>query len=128
MPEIYPKSNRREFLRFDFNETIKYSIIKESKQKSLSSELINAISRNLSASGILFVANVGQQPDIASLLVIELDYKTTSICKEIEDSALIMGNRLIGKVVRLEDNEDGTCGVGVAFIKKTDSIPTDLTI
>ncbi|MFH1996991.1 MAG: PilZ domain-containing protein [Candidatus Omnitrophota bacterium] len=120
--------NRREFLRFDYNEPIKYNVISEVKEKSFSTEIMRAITKNLSASGILFITNVGKQPNISSLLVLDLDYKTTNICREIEDSALVLGNKLIGKVVRIEDNEDGTCAVGVAFIKKADSIPAGLKI
>jgi hypothetical protein len=52
----------------------------------------------------------------------DLDYETVSICNEIEDRVLILDNKLIGRVVRLEDNQDGTCGVGVAFIKKSDPL------
>jgi hypothetical protein len=40
--------------------------------------------------------------------VLDLDYKTATICKEIEERVLILGNKRIGRVVRIEDNEDGT--------------------
>jgi len=118
---------RREFLRFSYNESIRYSIIKECREKDFSSDLMNAISKNLSASGILFVTSIGNEPGISRLLVLDLDFKTTNICREIEERALILGdNKLIGKVVRIEDNEDGTCSVGVAFVKKTDALQSDI--
>ena len=57
-------------------------------------------------------------PAISSLLLLDLDYNAASICREIDGRVLFIDNKLVGRVVRLEDNVDGTCGVGVAFLKK----------
>ena len=116
-----PGDDRREFLRFDYKKPIKYSTINVVKDENMLNNLTGAISRNLSASGILFITQVGKVPEISSLIVLDLDYQTASICKEIENMALIVDNKLVGRVVRIEDNEDGTCGVGVAFVRKNDS-------
>jgi len=117
---------RREFLRFDYNEPVRYRLIKMKKDTTISSGLMDAISKNLSASGILFVTNVGKEPEVSSLVILDLDFKTTNVCQEIEERALVVDNKLVGKVVRIEDNDDGTCGVGVAFVKKTDSLAAQL--
>ena len=84
------------------------------------------MSKNLSASGILFVTNADHVPTISSLLVLDLDYRTATICKEIEKRALIVDNKLLGRVVRIDDNEDGTCGVGVAVVTKSESVPKEV--
>ena len=127
MTKGYKGQEKREFLRCDFNKPLKYNTINIVKDKSFATNLISAISKNLSASGILFVTNITSVPDISSLLVLDLDYKTVNICKEIEDRVLILENKLIGRVVRIEDNEDGTCGIGVAFVTKTDPISKDIS-
>jgi len=121
MPESMDKE-RREFFRYDYDKPLSYKTVKTSKTVKFPSDLYNAISRNLSASGLLFLTHTKDVPGISSLLAIDLDYKTINICREIEEQALVSNNKLIGKVVRIEDNDDGTCGVGVAFVKKTDPI------
>ncbi len=113
---------KREFLRYDYNKAIRYSTITTGENKSFVSRLLTAVSENLSAAGILFTAKAGELPEIASLLILDLDYKIANVCQEIEKRALIINNKLIGKVVRIEDNEDGTCGIGVAFVKQSDPI------
>ena len=122
----YKGPERREFLRCGHKRSMKYSTINIIKDKDFASELINAMSKNLSASGILFITNATKVPDISSLLVLDLDYKTANICREIEERILILENKLIGRVVRIEDNEDGTCGIGVAFVTKTDPLSKDI--
>jgi hypothetical protein len=117
---------RRKFLRADFSKSLRYTPISAAKDKSAGPRLTDAVSKNLSASGILFITNTAKAPDISTLLVMDLDFKTAAICREIEDRVFLMGNKLVGKVVRIEDNEDGTCGVGVAFVTKSDPISADL--
>jgi hypothetical protein len=48
------------------------------------------------------------------------------VCREIEENALIVKNKLVGKVVRIEESADGLYGVGVAFIKRLARLPKDL--
>ena len=111
---------KREFLRIDYNKPLAYRIISKSEDKDLASKFMIAVSKNLSASGILFISNVAKIPEIASLVVLDLDYRTAGVCQEIEDKALILDNKIIGRVVRIEDNEDDTCEIGVAFVKRSE--------
>ena len=115
-------TDRREFLRYDYDRQLNYKTIKTPKVYHSSGDALRAITKNLSASGLLFVANTKDVPDISSLLAIDLDFHTANVCREIERLAVMKDNKLIGKVVRIEANDDGTCGVGVAFIKKSDHI------
>ena len=126
MTDEFIGKEKREFLRYDHGTPISFSMLNSPKEKSFSADLIDAISQNLSASGLLFVTKVQQVPDISSLLILDLDYRTASICQEIEKRALIVDNKILGRVVRIEDNEDGTCGVGVAFVTKTDPLKEDV--
>lgn len=114
------EKDKREFLRIDHNKPLAYRIISEPKSKDFASKFMTAVSKNLSASGILFITNVTKVPSIASLVVLDLDFRTTNVCQEIESKALVLDNKIIGRVVRIEDNEDNTCGVGVAFVKRSE--------
>jgi len=118
---------RREFLRYGFKKGLHYSIVSSPKDKFPISSFIKAVSENLSASGILFIADSLSVPDVSSLVILDLDYKTARVCKKIEDRALIKNNKLLGRVVRIEDNEDGTCGVGVVFITKSSRLEEDIS-
>ena len=119
------QSNKRKFLRVAYDKALTYEVIDPSKEK-IASNIITAISKNLSASGILFITNVTKVPEITSVLALDLDYSTANVCREIEEQALVLNDKIIGKVVRIEDNEDNTCGVGVAFIKKSDPLTKDI--
>jgi len=121
MIEDFSGNEKREFLRYDFDKPIHFNSINSPKDRSFSEEMTDAISKNLSASGLLFITSVQKVPHISSILILDLDHRTASICKEIEGGALVVNNKLMGRVVRIEDNEDGTCGVGVAFVTKADS-------
>ncbi len=124
MAEDYPGMEKREFYRYIHETPIHYRVIISSKDKKQASKLIKAISRNLSASGILFTSK--HLPELSSIVMLDLDYRTTQICKEIESNGMIVNDKLFGKAVRIEDNNDGTYDIGVAFIKKSDNLPEDI--
>lgn len=124
MSDEYQGKEKREFFRYSFEKPLHYKIVNADKNKSSISKLIDAVSKNLSASGILFTTST--LPEISSLLVLDLDYRTARICEEIESRALILNDKLVGKVVRIEENDDGFYNVGVAFIKKTDGLPEEI--
>ena len=118
--------NKREFFRYAYNKPMEYNSIDNLKNTKFVANLVSAMSKNLSTSGILFTTETSNAPAIASLLVLNLDYRTANICKEIEDRALILDNKLIGRVVRIEDNGDDTLGIGVAFVTKSDPMAKDI--
>lgn len=115
----HPGKERREFIRYRYDKEMRYDILDLSK-KDCHSGFQQAISSNLSASGILFNTKGSGLPSMSSLIVLELDYRTAEICKEIEENIVIVDNKLLGRVVRIEENDDGSYGIGVAFIKKSD--------
>ena len=119
-------NEKRNFLRYDYNRPIHYKSVTPTSGTISLNDLMDAASKNLSISGILFSTNTDLAPNISSLLVLDVDYRTASICHEIEDNAMIVNNKILGKVVRIEDNENGTCNVGVAFLKKSDPVLQDI--
>jgi hypothetical protein len=114
--------DKREFFRYAYSKPMKYNSLNIPKGSKFVSKLVSAMSKNLSTSGILFTTETVNAPTIASILVLDLDYRTASICKEIETRALILENKLIGRVVRIDDNGDDTLGIGVAFVTKSDPL------
>jgi hypothetical protein len=118
----YAGRERREYLRYRYDKPMKFSLLSAVNSGGSGSELAKAMSRDLSASGILFSAARKDAPKIGSVVVLDLDYRTAAICSEVDERALILDNKLIGRVVRLEDNGNDTFDVGVAFVTKTDPI------
>ncbi|MCX5677736.1 MAG: PilZ domain-containing protein [Candidatus Omnitrophica bacterium] len=116
--------NKREFVRYSYNKPVNFKILLSPRHSKSALKLVSGISKNLSVSGLLFKSD--HLPDISSILELDLDYRTTGICHEIEENAMTVDNKLIGKVVRIEEDEDGKYNIGVAFIRKTDSLPPDI--
>ncbi|MCX5686009.1 MAG: PilZ domain-containing protein [Candidatus Omnitrophica bacterium] len=121
MAENYAGKEKREFFRYQHEAPVQYKVLNPAGGKSLSSKLVDAVSKNLSVSGVLFTSSF--LPEISSILVLDLDYRTSRICQEIEKRALMVENRMIGKVVRIEESDNGLYDVGVAFVRKTDKLP-----
>ncbi len=118
------REDKREFFRYSCDKPITFRILLSPKQGGSKPDMVSGISQNLSASGILFKSDI--LPEISSVLELNLDYRTTSICREIEKNAMTVDDKLIGKVVRLESTEDGKYNVGVAFIKKSERLPPEI--
>ncbi|MDD4201983.1 MAG: hypothetical protein PHQ52_00770 [Candidatus Omnitrophica bacterium] len=119
-------NEKRNFLRYDYSKSIHYKTITPTSNKNSLTDLMEAVSKNLSISGILFATDTSLAPNISSLLLLNVDHRTANICHEIESNAMILNDKILGKVVRIEDNENGTCNVGVAFLKKTDPVLGDI--
>lgn len=117
---------RRSFFRYEHKTPMHYSLVTKPHEKGLISKTIRAISKNLRASGVLFATDKAHIPDLSSILILDLDYRTARICEELEKRALIVNNKLLGKVVRLQRVADDAVNVGVAFITKSDSLSEDL--
>lgn len=115
---------KREFIRYTCEKPVIFKTILSPVHNNAAARLVVGMSKNLSASGILFKSE--HLPDISSVLQLELDYRTTNICREVEENALILNEKLIGKVVRIEDTNDGMYYVGVAFIRKNDQLPKEI--
>ena len=115
---------KREFFRYSHEKPVQYKILNSSAEDAASTKFIDAVSKNLSVSGVLFTSSF--LPEISSIAVIELDIRTSNICKEIEKRALVVGNKMLGKVVRVEDAGDGQYDIGVVFIRKTEELPKEI--
>lgn len=124
MHENYSGKEKREFFRYKHEKPVYYKNIGIPSGKGKAASSLKAVSKNLSASGLLFTAEL--VPELSSIVVIDLDYRTSQICREIESKVMMLENKLIGKVVRIEDAGGGLYDIGVAFIKKSDPVPPEL--
>ena len=124
MQKHHPDKERREFFRYKHEKPVYYKSVGIPSQRGKASKSIKAMSKNLSTSGLLFTTEL--VPELSSIVAIELDYRISRICREIESKTLMLENKLIGKVVRIEDAGGGFYDIGVAFIKKSEPIPPGL--
>ena len=122
----YDGKERRSYVRYQHRVPVHYSFVARPEEKSIVSRAIRAISKNISASGILFSIDKGHMPDLSSILILDLDYRTARVCEALEKRALIVNNKLLGKVVRLQKAKNGEVDVGVAFITKSEDLSEDL--
>jgi len=122
MPGDYVGKDKREFFRYRHEKPANFKEV--SGIDNTISGLESAITKDLSASGVLFTSTY--PPRLSSIIVLDVDYRTSMLCEEIEGRALILNNKLLGKVVRIEDNDNGSYDIGVAFIKKSDNLPQDM--
>jgi c-di-GMP-binding flagellar brake protein YcgR len=105
---------RREFFRLNFKKPLEFKSVAATPGETVS---LRGTSQNISQTGILFQTEKNP-PSLSSILWMNLDLRTLSICQEIEDSAVIFKDGLLGKVVRVEEdpkNQD-VYDVGVCFL------------
>jgi hypothetical protein len=121
MSTDYGGKEKRKFFRYRHEKSASF---KEISGNDEISDPAGAITKNLSVSGMLFTSEY--PPRLSSIIVLDVDYRTSRICEEIEERALILNNRLLGKVVRIEDNDNGSYDIGVAFINKSDTLSQNL--
>ncbi len=116
------QQDRREFYRVPYKTPLKYRSYGVPRFKPTSTEPDSgpqAVAQNISQSGILFQTQ-DNPPAISSIVWMSMDFRTLSICKEIEGRALILKNGLLGKVVRVEEDSKNSNAydVGVCFLTK----------
>ena len=116
------RQERRDFFRIKFNVPVNfrsYSGVRSNTAKIAGSAGLSAraVSQNISQSGILFQIE-NNPPQLSSLVWMDLDLRTLSICKEIEKRALIFNHGVLGRVVRVEEDTNNTSryDIGVCFL------------
>ena len=118
MNEMYNGRERRKFLRLSYKKPLNYRVLSVPKDDNPVSPLVDGVSKNLSASGIYFLTDIKKMPKLNSVIAIDVDYKTATICREVEKQAVIKENKVLAKVVHAEEKKDGSCGIGVSFITR----------
>lgn len=120
MSEIYKGPERRNFVRLDFTAPLALKVV---KQETIS-KLLSGYTSDVSESGLLCKVNENVQKD--DLLWLSFDRATLSICEELEKRALIYQGGVVGKVVRVHGEENGSFEVGVQFITREEKDSTHI--
>lgn len=103
---------RRKFVRLDYSTPLAYKIC----NKDTVTRLLTGYTSNVSQTGIHCLIKDRVEPD--DILWLSFDRSVLEICQEIEKDCLIYQGGIVGKVVRVEHNQDGTYGVGLQFITR----------
>ena len=103
---------RRKFPRFEFSNPLAYKIC----SKDTISKLLQGYTTNLSASGLL--CNIKDRVHPNDLLWMSFDRGRLSLFEELEKRSFIYQNGIIGKVVRVDNKNDGSFDVGVCFLTR----------
>ena len=111
MENNYPGPERREFVRLDYAGPLSYKVCK----KTTISKLLEGYTSDISKSGLL--CNIKEKVNKDDFLWLSFDRGTLNICEELERRAFIYQNGVLGKVVRIEDKNNGY-DVGVKFITR----------
>jgi hypothetical protein len=106
----YKGRERRAFLRIGFEAPIRFKVLSDTR------DISPAVSKNISKTGLLFTSE--DILPISSFVWMNLDINTLSICSEIEQDALVLKEGIVGKVVRVDENDNGTYDIGICFVKK----------
>src|SRR3989338_1248186 len=108
------RQERRDFFRLNSTTPLEYKTYDAGQAPAP----VKAKARNISQSGILFQTEKNP-PALSSLIWLSLDIRTLRICQEIEKRALIANHGLVGRVVRVEEDENSNAyDIGVCFVTK----------
>ncbi|MBI4982400.1 MAG: PilZ domain-containing protein [Candidatus Omnitrophica bacterium] len=103
---------RRQFVRLDYAAPLAYKVCK----KATISNILQGYTVNISQSGAL--CKINDKVKKNDLLWISFDRSALDICKDIESNVAIYQNGIIGKVMRIERNDDKAYNVGIRFITR----------
>jgi hypothetical protein len=110
MRDNYQGPERRKFLRLDYITPLACKVCKP----ETISKILQGYTTNISQSGLLCHLNATVNPE--DIIWVSFDRATLSICQELEENCFIYQGGIIGKVVRIENRENGTYTVRLQFI------------
>jgi hypothetical protein len=113
---------RREFTRIEYTTPLAYKVCK----REVLSKMALGYSVNVSQAGIFCHIDSSVTPN--DVVWLNFDRGTLDICEELERRTWIYQSGVIGRVVRIEKNDDGTFGIGVQFITREEARPNEAVI
>jgi hypothetical protein len=115
--EEYSGENRREFMRLDCASPLAYKVCKEETL----SKILEGYTVNISEAGLL--CSLKDKVRLKDVLWLSFDKSVLFTCEQIEKRSLIYQNGVIGRVVRIDDRDNGTFDVGVRFLTREENPP-----
>jgi len=124
--DISNYEEKREYLRIDHEAPFEFKMLSVDKLSSKK----EVLSRNISASGLLFRANTETAiPVLSSIVWIKLDEKMLNVCSEIEEDLIPFHSGVFARVVRISEGEPGmSYDIGVSFLRKKDMAEEDIRV
>jgi c-di-GMP-binding flagellar brake protein YcgR len=110
--DTYREQERRQFVRLDYAVPLAYKVCRE----ETISRILEGYTTNISQAGLF--CNLHQRVNLNDILWLSFDRAALNTCEELEKRSLIYQNGVIGKVVRVEDQNNGIYGVGIQFITR----------
>lgn len=108
----YQGPERRQFIRLDCMTPFAYKVCKA----RIIHKLLQGYTANISQSGLF--CNIDNKVKEDDILWLSFDRDTLAVCEGIEKRSLIYQSGIIGRVVRIKHNRDGTYNVGIQFITR----------
>ncbi len=110
---------RRKAGRVEYAVPLSYKVCKE----ETISKLLEGYTSNISPQGLL--CNIKERVSTDNILWLVFDRDTLDFCSQIEKSSLVYQRGIVGKVVRVQDGQNGTYDVGIRFItrEEKDGVP-----
>ncbi|MDD4909050.1 MAG: PilZ domain-containing protein [Candidatus Omnitrophica bacterium] len=108
----YDGVERRREARVDYVVPLFYKVCKE----ETISKLLEGYTSNVSSQGLL--CSIKDRVNQDSVLWLMFDRDTLDFCAQIEKSSIVYQKGIVGKVVRVQDAQDGTYEVGIRFITR----------
>lgn len=103
---------RREFPRLNYSTPLGFKVC----SKETISKLCAGYTVDVSQSGLR--CSISEKVSQDDILWLSFDRSTLDFCREMEKSALIYQNGIIGNVTRVEPGETGSYSVGIRFITR----------
>lgn len=112
MEDNYKGQECRQFVRLGYATPLACKVCK----KETIDTLLRGYTSNISQSGLL--CNIREKVNKDDILWLSFDRSILSICEELERRAFIYQNGIIGKVVRVEPQDNGIYDLGIQFITR----------
>ncbi|MFH1397926.1 MAG: PilZ domain-containing protein [Candidatus Omnitrophota bacterium] len=114
--QTYTDTERRQFVRMDYTTPLAYKVC---KQETLS-KILEGYTVDISQAGLL--CNLKDWVNIDDVMWLSFERSVLRIFVELEKRSLIYQNGVIGKVVRILNNDNGSYNVGVQFLTREEKI------
>ena len=112
MENYFSGPEKREYVRLEYSKPLAYKVC---KQETLT-KIFEGYTVNVSQIGLL--CNLKDKVKIDDILWLSFDRNILIICKEVEKRSMIYQNGVIGKVVRVNNDPNGSFDVGVKFLTR----------
>jgi len=117
-------AEKRKFIRYECNRPVQYKKVVLAADKIVASKLAEGCSKNLSANGMLLYTEY--PPELSSIIVVNLGNRQNPLGRGIIKRIMMLGDGVLGRVVRTEDLGNGQYSVGIVFFNKSEKFAEDI--